>query len=523
MSSMDDLGLVRPGSGTVAAQSGRNLRVLTPLGVEAWAARRGATTATVIRSGFGAERSRRTARSLVAGLTPGAPVAVVGLCGALTADLHPGDVVVANALHTTDGATTLELPGADPVANALRAAGLHVRTGPIACSPSVVKGDRRAALAATGAVAVDMESAWLLDELAGRHPVAVVRVVIDTLDHELRSLRTARHARLALRHLAAAIPVLERWAAACGHHDVVLAGPRSFCAGVERAIDIVERALERYAAPVYVRRQIVHNSHVVRELEGKGAVFVTELDEVPVGATAVLAAHGVAPEVREEAAARELRVIDATCPLVGKVHAEAKRFAERDYDIVLIGHDDHEEVVGTVGEAPGRIRVVGSAAEVDALAVRNPARIAFLTQTTLAVDEVAGITARLRTRFPQITGPRTEDICYATQNRQEAVTAIAPECDLVIVVGSANSSNSRRLVEVAERAGTPAHLVDGAADLDLGWLAGVTTIGITAGASAPEAKVHEVVAAISSLGPVTTSERAVRDEHEHFPLPLEVR
>jgi 4-hydroxy-3-methylbut-2-enyl diphosphate reductase len=292
---------------------------------------------------------------------------------------------------------------------------------------------------------------------------------------------------------------------------------------VERAIDIVERAIDRFDAPVYVRRQIVHNSHVVADLERKGAVFVQEVDDVPSGSTLVLAAHGVAPEVRRRATERHLRVIDATCPLVGKVHAEARRFADRGYDIVLIGHDDHEEVEGTIGEAPGRITVVASPADVDTLELREPDRVAYLTQTTLATDEVSGIVARLRDRYPTLVGPRRDDICYATQNRQEAVAAIAPDADVVLVVGSPNSSNSIRLTEVAARSGSPAHLVDSSGDIRFEWLDGATTIGITAGASAPESKVREVIAAIGSLGPVTVDERKVHDENVLFTLPPEVR
>ncbi len=438
------------------------LQVLAPMRIEAAAARRRATTAVVHRTGMGPAR----AASFALDVAPAAPVAVLGVAGALTAELAPGDVVVASSLTSTDGEITIDLPGADLVAAALTAAGLPARTGPIACAAEIVKGEERARLATTGAIAVDMESAWLAAGLRD-HPFTVVRVIIDTPTHELFSLPTARNVPMVLRRLAATVPVLEQWAAVTGPRDVLLAGPRSFCAGVERAIDIVERALDRFDAPVYVRRQIVHNSHVVSDLERKGAVFVHELDEVPPGSTVVLAAHGVAPDVRHQADDRRLRVIDATCPLVNKVHTEARRFAERDYDIVLIGHPDHEEVEGTLGEAPGRITVVETTADVDALSVRHPDRVAFLTQTTLAVDEVRGIIDRLRQRFPDLAGPHREDICYASQNRQEAVAAIAAETDVVLVVGSANSSNSRRLTEVAVRAGSRSYLVDGAADIEL--------------------------------------------------------
>jgi 4-hydroxy-3-methylbut-2-enyl diphosphate reductase len=304
---------------------------------------------------------------------------------------------------------------------------------------------------------------------------------------------------------------------------VLLAGPRSFCAGVERAIAIVERALERHGPPVYVRRQIVHNLHVIRGLEGRGAVFVEELADVPDGAVTVLAAHGVAPPVRVEAEARRLRVIDATCPLVAKVHSEARSFARRGYDIVLIGHADHEEVEGTVGEAPDRIQIVDGPDDVARLRVRDPEKVAYLTQTTLAVDDVADVVAVLRDRFPRVTGPRADDICYATQNRQEAVRAIAGECDLVVVVGSRNSSNSNRLAEVARRTGTPAVLVEDASELDVDLVAGAATIGLTAGASAPETLVEGVIEALRGLGPVTVVERPVLVEDVHFALPAEVR
>jgi 4-hydroxy-3-methylbut-2-enyl diphosphate reductase len=327
----------------------------------------------------------------------------------------------------------------------------------------------------------------------------------------------------ALRALRLAAPVLDHWARACQPRRVLLAGPRSFCAGVERAIDIVERALDRYGAPVYVRRQIVHNTHVVEDLEARGAVFVEELCEVPDGARVVFAAHGVAPEVHVEAEARSLSVIDATCPLVTKVHMEARRFARDDYRIVLIGHTDHEEVQGTMGEAPDAIQVIESPDDVRDIEVPDPERVAFLTQTTLAVDEVEHVVEELRGRFPSVVGPRADDVCYATQNRQEAVRALASECDLVLVVGSRNSSNSNRLVEVAERHGCRSRLIEDASELELDDLDGAATIGITAGASAPESLVEGVVEALASFGPVDVMERAVVRESMHFALPTEVR
>jgi 4-hydroxy-3-methylbut-2-en-1-yl diphosphate reductase len=304
---------------------------------------------------------------------------------------------------------------------------------------------------------------------------------------------------------------------------VLLAGPRSFCAGVERAIDIVERALDRYGAPVYVRRQIVHNTHVVHDLEARGARFVDELDAVPDGALVVIAAHGVAPEVHEEAHERGLRVIDATCPLVAKVHAEARRFARDGYRIVLVGHLDHEEVQGTVGEAPEAIEVVDEPAAADQVQASDPEHVAYLTQTTLAVDEVQEVVDALRARFPALTGPRADDICYATQNRQEAVRTLAAECDVMLVVGSRNSSNSNRLVEVAERFGCTARLLEDASELDDALVRDASTIGITAGASAPESLVQGVVEALAAFGPVDVVERDVVQESMRFTLPVEVR
>ncbi|HVM66131.1 MAG TPA: 4-hydroxy-3-methylbut-2-enyl diphosphate reductase [Acidimicrobiales bacterium] len=301
---------------------------------------------------------------------------------------------------------------------------------------------------------------------------------------------------------------------------VLLAAPRSFCAGVERAIDIVERALARYGAPVYVRRQIVHNTHVVRDLEEKGAVFVEELDEVPDGAVTVLAAHGVTPSVRADAGSRGLRTIDATCPLVAKVHHEARRWADLGYSIVLVGHPEHEEVVGTLGEAPDAIHIVEDVVDVRDLPIPDGAQVAFLTQTTLATDETAAIVDELRRRYPELAGPRADDICYATQNRQDAVRALAPECDVILVVGSRNSSNSNRLVEVAERAGCPAYLIEDETELQPGWLDGATVVGVTAGASAPESLVTRVV---SALAPASVEERHVVHEHVRFTLPQEVR
>ena len=308
-----------------------------------------------------------------------------------------------------------------------------------------------------------------------------------------------------------------------GVRRVLLASPRSLCAGVERAVEIVERALELHGSPVYVRKQIVHNSHVVADLEARGAVFVAELDEVPAGATAVFSAHGVSPAVRREAAERELTVIDATCPLVAKVHTEARRAAARGDTIVLIGHAGHEEVEGTLGEAPGRTVLVQDAADIAELEPPDPARVSYLTQTTLALDETAAAITALLDRFPRATGPGDEDICYATTNRQKAVAAVTAEADLMLVVGSANSSNSVRLVELARRNGARAHLIEDAAGIRPEWLEGAAVIGISAGASAPQHLVDQVIEHLAAFGPIDVAERAVAVETVRFGLPKEVR
>jgi 4-hydroxy-3-methylbut-2-enyl diphosphate reductase len=305
---------------------------------------------------------------------------------------------------------------------------------------------------------------------------------------------------------------------------VLLAKPRGYCAGVDRAVQTVERALEVYGAPVYVRKQIVHNAHVVQRLESLGAVFVEEAEEVPEGALCVLSAHGVAPTVYDEAAARSLKVIDATCPLVTKVHVEARRFAEDDYDIVLIGHEGHEEVVGTTGEAPLHIRLVDGPAEVATVEVRDPAKVAYLSQTTLSVDETNEVVSALRQRFPLLAGPPSDDICYATQNRQTAVKEIAAASELVLVVGSRNSSNSVRLVEVARDAGAAAaYLVDDASHVDPAWLTGVTTVGVTSGASVPDDLVTALLAWLAERGYADVTEVNAADEHLLFALPQELR
>jgi 4-hydroxy-3-methylbut-2-en-1-yl diphosphate reductase len=305
---------------------------------------------------------------------------------------------------------------------------------------------------------------------------------------------------------------------------VLLAKPRGYCAGVDRAVQTVEIALERFGAPVYVRKQIVHNTHVVRTLEERGAIFVDETEAVPEGSVVVFSAHGVSPEVREEAKGRGLRTIDATCPLVTKVHNEARRFAAQDYDILLIGHEGHEEVIGTTGEAPEHIHLVDGPAGSDSVQVRDPAKVAWLSQTTLSVDETTQTVAALRKRFPQLLDPPSDDICYATQNRQAAVKQIAAESDVVIVVGSYNSSNSVRLVEVAKEAGArAAYLVDDASGVEVSWLEGAHTVGVTSGASVPEDLVDGVLKRLADHGFADVEEVEAVRERMVFGLPRELR
>jgi len=526
------------------AAAAPGLLVYAPLRFEANAVRRGLTqpTSHVQRTGMGATRSRKSAAQSKPG--PFGAMVVMGTAAGLADDLSPGDLVVAT--EVTDGETTIELPGADLLAAELRRAGLTARAGRVIQVKKIVSSSERSRLAADGYLAADMESAALVAAVKGRassapepgesgqlnavdaaalaaatagYPVAVIRAVSDGGFGP--GMVTGGMA--ALRSLRAAAPVAERWAAACRERTVLLAGPRSFCAGVERAIEIVERALELRGAPVYVRKQIVHNTRVVADLEQRGAIFVDELDEVPNGATVVFSAHGVSPAVRSDASDRALSVIDATCPLVSKVHAEARRFAEKGYTVALIGHAGHEEVEGTLGEAPDSTVLVQTTADVAALSVEDPAKVAYLMQTTLAIDEAADVSGALREKFPQMRAPGSDDICYATTNRQAAVRAVATEADVVLVAGSKNSSNSVRLVERSEREGTPAHLIDGATDIDLSWLADASVVGLTAGASAPPAVVSEIITALSGLGTVTVTERVTTTESVQFGLPREVR
>ncbi|WP_236791200.1 4-hydroxy-3-methylbut-2-enyl diphosphate reductase [Amycolatopsis sp. GM8] len=484
--------------------------VCAPMHLEAAAVR--VPGARVLHTGMGPRRTAESVERL--GDTP---LVVAGIGGAVTDGVRPGDLVVATEIDGPDGPVPLK--SAPLLAAGLRRLGLTVHTGPVASSDSLVDGTERGRFAERGALAVDMESAQFA---AAAGPVAVVRAIVDTPDRPLWRPGTVRRGITGLRSLRMAAPALREWCAAAEKGEVLLASPRSFCAGVDRAIEIVERALERYGAPVYVRRQIVHNAHVVRRLEKLGAVFVQEVSEVPAGATTVLAAHGVAPAVRQAAAAKALRVIDATCPLVTKVHNEVRRYSSRGDTVLLIGHADHEEVEGTVGEAPGQVIVVEDASAAAQVRVADPEKVAYAMQTTLAVDEAEEIASVLRERFPVMAAPRRDDICYATTNRQRAVRAVAEHADVVLVIGSANSSNSKRLVEVARRHGAPAHLIDDVSEVDMRWLAGARRIGITAGASAPPQLVEELTQCLAGLGRTSVRDSQVADEDVRFTLPREV-
>jgi 4-hydroxy-3-methylbut-2-en-1-yl diphosphate reductase len=486
--------------------------VCTPLRAEHAALAGRVPGARVVRTGMG------PARSAAADLAGAAAVLVAGVAGALSPALAPGDLVVASELRTPDGGV-VPCPSAPLLAAALRRSGLRVHVGPLLTTDRVVTGRERAALAATGALAVDMESAALAAAAGPGVGVAAVRAVVDTPQHPLVSPGTPARGLRALAALRRAAPALAEWAAAAGPRTVLLATPRSFCAGVERAVQAVERELDRSDRPVYVRRQIVHNAHVVADLEARGAVFVQEVEEVPEGETLVLAAHGVAPPVRSAAARRGLAVVDATCPLVTKVHSEVRRYDRRGDTVFLIGHADHEEVEGTRGEAPGAVVVVEDAEHAERVQPADPTRVAYVMQTTLAVDEAEAVAAVLRRRFPSLAAPRSDDICYATTNRQRAVREVAAASDLLLVLGSANSSNSVRLAEVAQRQGVPAHLVDDAGQVDLRWLAGVRRVGVTAGASAPPHLVDELVDALRGLGPASVSSADGAPEDITFALP----
>jgi 4-hydroxy-3-methylbut-2-enyl diphosphate reductase len=497
------------------------LVVCSPLRVEARAVRRGLGGAgEVRRSGYGPARAAAQADRLRDEAFTA--LAVGGVGGGLSAGQQPGDLVVGTQVSRLGSAASVSSPSASLLAGELRRAGLRATAGKIVTVDHLFRRGQRERLLAEGALAVDMESAPLLEGAAGR-PAVVVRALSDTPRRPLLSPWAVPGGIAGLRSLRLAAPALARWAAACAPRRVLLAGPRSFCAGVERAIEIVERVLDRHGPPVYVRKQIVHNKVVVTDLERRGAIFVDELDQVPEGAVVVFSAHGVSPEVRREASDRGLDAIDATCPLVSKVHAEARRFAAEGYEVALIGHAGHEEVEGTLGEAPHAMTLVETAADVARLRPSDPGKVAYLMQTTLSAEEAGGIAGTLLERFPGARGPGSDDICYATTNRQLAVRAIAAGSDLVLVAGSANSSNSLRLVETAQRAGTPAYLIDGPEDIELGWLAGASVVGLTAGASAPPAVVGQIIDALSGLGPVEVSERVVATESIRFGLPKELK
>jgi 4-hydroxy-3-methylbut-2-en-1-yl diphosphate reductase len=499
----------------------RELLVYAPLHAEELCLPRSLrSSARVIRSGMGRERARiAAARGLAVEDARG--VAIAGVCAAAAPDLRAGDVVLGAELRRA-GEQTVVADGSRLLTAALRRQGLRVRPGVLASVDEIAGPAERRYLAEQGVDAVDMESAWLADAAGGR-PLVVLRVVVEQAGRELYDPRTALAGTRALLELRRAAPILERWGAALRPRRILLAAPRSFCAGVDRAIEIVELALEQRGAPVYVRKQIVHNEHVVADLERRGAVFVDDLDEVPAGATTVFSAHGVSPAVREQAAERGLDVIDATCPLVSKVHAEARRFAAGGNTVLLIGHAGHEEIEGTSGEAPDATVLVQDLADAERVQAPDPERVTYLTQTTLAVDETEEIVATLRERFPALRGPSSDDICYATTNRQQAVREVARQSDVLLVVGSRTSSNSLRLVEVAEREHTPAYLVDDETDVDLEWIAGAETVGISAGASAPESLVRRLIDSITALGGATVEERTTASESLRFRLPVEVR
>ncbi|HEU5426512.1 MAG TPA: 4-hydroxy-3-methylbut-2-enyl diphosphate reductase [Actinocrinis sp.] len=504
------------------------LTIAAALAIEARALERGLTgtrDARVVRVG---QRARNAVRVLP---RDDDALVVAGVAGGVAPDVRAGDIVVASEVRGPEG-SVVRSPAAPLLAAAIRSLGLEsagpgsppvrVHLGPVATTDRLALGSRRRMLAAEGAFAVDMESSWL-GTLANR-PFAVVRVIVDDAETSLYHPATVPRGRAAINLLTKIVPALERWSDAISpRRRVVLASPRSFCAGVERAIDIVEEALERYGAPVYVRRQIVHNAYVVADLERRGAVFVEELDEVPDDVPVVLSAHGVAPAVREDATQRGLTVVDATCPLVAKVHTEARRALRDGNTVVFIGHANHDESEGLLGEDPDpanpRIRLVENARQAKELEVEDPSRLAYLTQTTLAEDEAADIVSALRATFPTILEPPSSDICYATTNRQRAIRDIAAEVDVVLVVGSQNSSNSKRLVEVAERAGAASYLIDGADEIDPAWLVGARSVGLTAGASAPPKLVDEVADALAGLGPVDREDPPGVEESYKFTLP----
>ncbi|MFD3519965.1 4-hydroxy-3-methylbut-2-enyl diphosphate reductase [Streptomyces sp. NPDC058653] len=419
--------------------------------------------------------------------------------------LPAGQVLVADELLWPDG-RVMACAAAPMVAGALSSVGHPVVTGPVRLLSDGLDSDFQAAVARTAV------SACASGQAPGAESPGGVAVLVAASD---------------VRLVSVAEGAVDSWAGVMRPRTVLLASPRSFCAGVERAIDVVEALLEQEHAPgglrVFVRKQIVHNTHVIADLTERGAVFVEELDEVPAGSLVVFSAHGVSPQVRAEAERRDLTVVDATCPLVTKVHAEARRFADRGSSIVLIGHAGHEEVEGTYGEAPDATVVVGGPQDIAGLDLPDPSNITYLTQTTLAVDETRATIAALKERFPQARGPGSEDICYATTNRQNALSAITAQADLVLVLGSDNSSNSVRLVELARTAGTRAHLIEDPSRIRPDWLRDVATIGLSAGASAPPALVQETLSALAGLGPLAVQEDNTTTEDTYFAPPAAVR
>ncbi|MFE7129720.1 4-hydroxy-3-methylbut-2-enyl diphosphate reductase [Streptomyces sp. NPDC057638] len=417
-----------------------------------------------------------------------------------TPALEPGEVLVATEVTCPSGPRA-PCPAAPLVAAELTRAGTRVRTAPVALLPEDTDSTVR------------LVTTVPARESVARQPVLACGALVPPGNRTDSTVATSRNA-------------VETWARLARPRTVLLAAPRSFCAGVERAIDVVASLLEQHATtdvPVFVRKQIVHNTHVITDLARRGAVFVEELDEVPEGALVVFSAHGVSPQVRAEAARRNLTVVDATCPLVTKVHAEARRFAERGDSIVLIGHAGHEEVEGTYGEAPDATVIVDGPQDIAGLELPDPSKVTYLTQTTLAVDETRATIAALKERFPQARGPGSEDICYATTNRQHALQAVTTQSDLVLVLGSLNSSNSVRLVELARKAGTFAHLIEDASHIRPSWLANVATVGLSAGASAPPALVEETLSALAGLGPLAVKEQVTTTENTRFAPPAAVR
>ncbi|WP_245736654.1 4-hydroxy-3-methylbut-2-enyl diphosphate reductase [Micromonospora pattaloongensis] len=467
--------------------------LLAPRRAEARTLRRGLPVgAPLRRAGVGPARATHAA----ARHRGAAVLAVAGVAVGLSPALRPGDLVVATEVRLDGVPTdTVACPAAPLIAAELRRRGLKVHIGPIVTVGRPADGPTRDRLAATGALAVDTESAVLL--AAARRPVACVRVIGHPRP---RSALTRLAAFPVPPPLRAVGPALAEWAAACTVRQVLLATPRSFCAGVERAIAVLDRTLAGADNAVYVHRPIAHDGHLLADLRRRGAVFVDDPAEIPDGAPTVFAAHGVPPAVRADALRRGLPVVDATCPLVARLHDEARRAAGRGDTVLLVGHAGHAETEGILGQDPDRITVVESAQDAERVEVTDPEGVSYLLQTTLALDDVRDVVAVLRRRFPALTGPAPDQVCYAATHRRAALRAVAAHADVVLVFGSADSSDSRRLVEVALRGGTPAYLVEDVGAVELRWLSGVRTVGMTAGVSAPPRLVDEAVVALSGLG-----------------------